>query len=353
VRRTSSWHDLAQGTRGVDLSSGAPRTPSVTLEITLAPPDLRHAKYVLPHQLTTWAAQVGEVLCVLDLRPVPGRPDRSWQVDGERLVELVDACSTPYSHAQRRIVDYGDDTSRELSAAFLHGRQMPAKTYRGGPFYAYFFGLNAASHDHILHLDSDIMFGGGSQTWIEEATHLLESDPDVLACLPFPGPPRPDGRVHAAGAVQNPGPIPAFAFKTFTTRYFMIDRSRFRDRIGGIGIRDHSPVLTRVGLIEWLRAVGELPLRDRLRPLTLATPRIDLPERLLGEAMAEAGMHRVDYLGREPGMWTLHPRERTETYYRVLPELVARIERDDVTEEQRGHYDLHESMLQRDSSTRL
>ena len=103
-------------------------------------------------------------------------------------------------------------------------------------------------------------------------------------------------------------------------------------------------------MIEWLRTVGELPLRDRLRPLTLATPRVDLPERLLGEAMAAAGMHRVDYLGREPGMWTLHPRERTKLYYEVLPELIARIERGDVTAEQRGHYDLHESML-RGSST--
>jgi hypothetical protein len=329
------------------VSSGELGAPPVTLEITLAPPDLRHAEHVLPHQLRTWAAQVDEILCVVDLRPVPGRPDQSWEPDGRRIVDLVDACCAPYPHAQRRIVDYGADFTSAVSAFFLRGRPIPAKTYRGGPFYAYFFGLHEATHDYVLHLDSDIMFGGGSQTWVEEAVHLLGSQPDVLVCQPFPGPPREDGLVHAAGAEPEPGPIPAFRFRTITTRYFLIERNRFRERIGGLEVRAHSPVLRRVGVVEWLRGIGDLPLRDRLRPLTLATPRIDLPERLLGEAMDAAGMHRVDYLGRGPGMWTLHPRERTESYYELLPELVGRIERGDVTERQRGYYDLDESMLLR------
>jgi hypothetical protein len=321
--------------------------PPVTLEITLAPPDLRHAEHVLPHQLRTWAAQVREILCVVDLCPVPGRPDRSWEPDGRRLVELVDACCAVHPHAHRRIVDYGADVASAVSAFFLRGKPIPAKTYRGGPFHAYFFGLHAASHDYVFHVDSDIMFGGGSQTWMDEAVHLLADRRDVLVCQPFPGPPRSDGRVHAAGAEPEPGPTRAFRFKTITTRYFLIDRHRFRERIGGLEVRAHSPVFKRVGLVAWLRGVRDLPFRDRLRPLTLATPRIDLPERLLGEAMVVAGMHRIDYLGREPGMWTLHPRERTERYYKLLPQLVGRIERGDVSEQQRGHYDLDESMLRR------
>lgn len=324
----------------------------VTLEITLAPPDLRHVKHVLPHQLRTWAQQVSEILCVVDLRPVPGRPEPSWELDGERLVELVDSYCDRYGHARRSIVDYAADMARGVSAFFFKGTPLPAKTYRGGPFYAYFFGLHMARHDHVLHLDSDIMFGGRSQTWVEEAMHLLGERPDVLVCQPFPGPPTPDGRVYAAGAETDAGSVPTLRFRTITTRYFLISRNRFRERIGGLGIRSHSPALTKVRLGAWLRGIRDLPLRDRLRPLTLATPRVDLPERLLGEAMAAAGMHRLDYLGRGPGMWTLHPRERTETYYELLPELIRRIERGDVTEQQRGHYDLDESMLHRDSSSR-
>ena len=322
----------------------------VTLEITLAPPDLRHVEHVLPHQLRIWAQQVSEILCVVDLRPVPGRPDGSWEHDGVRLVELVDACCDRFPHAHRKTVDYGADRARAVGAMFFNGTPPPAKTYRGGPFYAYFFGLHAAGHDHVLHLDSDIMFGGCSQVWLEEAMRLLDERPDALVCQPFPGPPRPDGWVYAAGAEPDAGPIRALRFRTITTRYFLIDRNRFRERIGVLAMRSHSPVLTKVRFGTWLRGIREMPLRDRLRPLRLATPRVDLPERLLGEAMAAAGMHRIDFLGRTPGMWTLHPRERTELYYEALPELIRRIERGDVTAQQRGHYDLHESMFCRESA---
>jgi hypothetical protein len=330
------------------MNANGPGTPPVTLEITLAPPDLRHAEHVLPHQLRTWATQVREILCVVDLRKVPGRPDRSWEPDGHRLLELVDRCCAPYPHARRRVVDYGADAARGVSDFFLFGKPVPPKTYRGGPFYAYFWGLHEAVNHYVLHLDSDIMFGGGSQTWVDEAMGLLKDRPNVLVCQPLPGPPTADGRVHAAGAEPEPGPVPTFRFRTITTRYFLIDRDRFGERIGGLEVRAHSPALKKVGLLEWLGGLGDLPIRDRLRPLTLATPRVDLPERLLGEAMAAAGMHRLDYLGREPGMWTLHPRERTESYYELLPKLVARIERGEVTEQQRGHYDLDASMLATD-----
>jgi hypothetical protein len=319
--------------------------PGVTLEITLAPPDLRHAKEVLPHQLRTWARQVDEVVCAIDMLPVPGRPDASWKSDGERLVELVDECCRPYPHARRAVVAYGRDDAAAISDYFFFGSPVPAKTYRAGPFYAYFWALHQATNDFVLHLDSDVMFGGRSQTWVAEALRLLAARSDVLVCQPLPGPPTNDGAIAAAGAEPEGGPIPAFRFRTITTRYFLLDRSRFRERIGGLHSRSHAPVMTRVAFRDWLRNVGELPMRDRLRPPVLATPRVDLPERLLGEGMVAAGMYRLDYLGRPPGMWTLHPRERTESYYEFLPQLVDRIERGDVTEQQRGHYDLDPSML--------
>jgi hypothetical protein len=318
---------------------------AVTLEITLAPPDLQHAREVLPHQLRTWAGQVDEVVCVIDLLPVPGSPDPGWTSDGERLVELVDQCCSCYPHASRAVADYGADDARAISDYFFLGRPVPAKTYRAGPFYAYFWGLHEATNDFVLHLDSDVMFGGGSHTWVAEALRLMEARPDVLVCQPLPGPPTSEGGIKAAGAQSEPGAIAAFRFQTITTRYFLLDRSRFRERIGGLQSRSHAPVMTRVGFGEWLRHVRELPLRDRIRPPMLATPRVDLPERLLGEAMVAAGMYRLDYLGRPPGMWTLHPRERTAAYYQLLPQLIERIERGDVTEQQRGRYDLDSSML--------
>lgn len=288
---------------------------------------------------------MADVVCVVDLRPVPGRPNREWELSGRRLVELVDRCCAEFPHARRAIVDYGPEVARALGAAFLRGASPPAKTYRGGPFYAYLFGLHAARSDHVLHLDSDILFGGGSQTWVEEAMRVLVERPDALVCQPFPGPPRPGGLIDAAGAEREATPVPAYRFATITTRYFLIDLTRFRRRIGGLRVRGHSRDVRRVGLRTWLDGVRDLPFRDRLRPFRLATPGIDLPERLLGEAMAAAEMYRIDYLGRAPGMWTLHPLVRTAEYYEVLPDLVRRVEAGEVTDEQLGQYDVVDSML--------
>ena len=88
-----------------------------------------------------------------------------------------------------------------------------------------------------------------------------------------------------------------------------------------------------------------MQLRDRLRPLTLSTLPYDLPERLLGEAMARAGLRRVDFLGSPPGMWSLHPPDRSERFYEALPRLIERVEDGHVSDDQRGNYDLVASML--------
>jgi hypothetical protein len=80
-------------------------------------------------------------------------------------------------------------------------------------------------------------------------------------------------------------------------------------------------------------------------PLVLSTPGYELPERLIGEAMAAAGLCRVDFLGHPPGMWSLHPREKPARFYAQLPGLIAKIETGDVTDQQRGFYDIDDSML--------
>jgi hypothetical protein len=57
-------------------------------------------------------------------------------------------------------------------------------------------------------------------------------------------------------------------------------------------------------------------------------------------------MVRLDFAGREPGMWSLHPAERPPAFLDALPDLVARVEAGDVTDAQRGRFDLHPSMLE-------
>jgi len=47
---------------------------------------------------------------------------------------------------------------------------------RNGPFTVE--DRSNARYDYIFHIDSDMMFGGGSQSWIAEAKRLMESPPE-------------------------------------------------------------------------------------------------------------------------------------------------------------------------------
>ena len=76
---------------------------------------------------------------------------------------------------------------------FSTSRAYPEKAFDGGPFHAYFYGLLKADAEYVVHMDSDMLFGGGSQVWLEEAIGWLRTTPDALFAGPLPGPPRADG----------------------------------------------------------------------------------------------------------------------------------------------------------------
>jgi hypothetical protein len=61
--------------------------------------------------------------------------------------------------------------------------------------------------------------------------------------------------------------------------------------------------------------------------------------------MRGKGIVRVDFLGEDPGMWSLHPVWRNEAYYQELPGLIDRVESGDMPEEQLGDYDLVDSLV--------
>src|SRR5690606_28406386 len=92
--------------------------------------------------------------------------------------------------------------------------------------------------------------------------------------------------------------------------------------------------LSRPGRSQWIRA--------RL----LGNPSRALEaETVLSRNMQRLGCWRADMLGNGAGMWTLHPPYRSPAFYHTLPELIDRIERDDVPDRQRGHYDINDSMI--------
>ncbi|HWZ59381.1 MAG TPA: hypothetical protein VNW46_10440 [Gemmatimonadaceae bacterium] len=301
--------------------------PGVTLQISLAPTDYPHARHILPHQLRQWATQVDEILLVVDLhRSRSGRFAAAWAERRPLLEQLVrDACAQ-YPHARTVDVDYAPAAAARVAATFFGGHRVPTKDLRGGPFYSYFFALDAAAHPLVIHADSDILFGGGAPDWVTDARTLLDADKNVLVCSPLPGPPTADGSLVTQRAERYPAPFLAYRFPHASTRIFALDRPRFAARIGAL--RPTRP-----------------NLRGRIRATLQRMPPYDLPENILSRAMLAHGLSRVDLLGRAPGMWSLHPPHRSALFYEQLPELITRVETGDIPDAQRGCYDINDSLV--------
>jgi hypothetical protein len=256
--------------------------PPVRLQINLAHSDLEEATHVLPHQLRQWGGQVAEILCVLDQ---PGR-----DATGEaflrlmQLREFIASHRPAYPHLRTQEVDYSTAAAREISDMLLGGRHVPRRDYRGRPIHSYPYGLVAAKHDLIFHLDADMIFGGGSQTWMEEAVEILEHRTDLLACKPLPGPPRADGRLtgQKRPPMSDPRGLGFYRFDTFSTRLFLINRRHFSTRLDGLEMT-------------WA------PMKSAIRAMLAGRSPYDLVEPSVTREMARESLYRLDFLGREPG----------------------------------------------------
>jgi hypothetical protein len=298
----------------------------VTLQISLSPGDWRYAQHILPHQLRVWTEQVDDVLLTLDLHRSQGRFAQGWEEGRERMEQLIRDCRNTFARVQAEPVDYSESTQSSVAQRYFGQPDIPAKDYRGGPFYTYFFGLFASGTRWVLHLDSDMMFGGGSQGWVDEAIELLQSHESILACSPLPGPPTSDGSLRTQEAPPFPARPHAFQFSTLSTRLFLIDEHLLRDQLCPLPLRRPS-------------------VRDVVKSTVEGNPPYDLPENVLSDALEKHGLSRVDFLGSSPGMWSLHPPYRNEEFYRRLPELLRSIRSGNVPEAQRGDYDMNDSMV--------
>jgi hypothetical protein len=309
----------------------------VTLQVNVAPVDFPHAEPVLSHQLRQWAGQVDEVIFTLDLHRSAGKYGRAWEERKPKLEALLKDLCERWPSARAVEVDYSPQVVEAVSKRFFGDVEIPVKDCFGAPFYAYFHGLWTAAGNYVLHMDADMMFGGGSQEWIAQAVALFDSRPDVLITGPLPGPPTESGQLPNAVVARHSGtqlfgsapsrePHTSLAYRLghMSTRLFMIDLGRLAARVGALELT-----------------------RPRARTFSKAErhPRYLPAETSMSAAMRQRGLVRIDFLGDPPGMWALHPPYRSAAFYRELSELIRRIESGDVPEAQRGDYDVNDSMI--------
>jgi len=299
---------------------------ATTLQINLAPTDLPHLIHTLPHQLRQLGGQVDEVLLTVDLHRSSGRYATAWKERLPGFLAFVEEQCAKHPQVHSHEVDYSAEAIAKVSEQFFGGKNIPAKDWMGAPFYAYFAGFYHARHNYIFHIDSDMLFGGGSQTWIAEAVRLMEARPEVVACNPLPGPPTGDGSLRSQTLIPEPSTSLAFRTSGISTRVTFFDRQRVISHLAPLPLI--QPGLVRLWQARLEGNSSYVPVED-----------------ILSQGMHQQGLLRIDFLGQAAGLWSLHPPYRSELFYQSLPSLIQRIERGEIPDGQRGYHDLNDSMI--------
>lgn len=294
----------------------------VSLQINLAPGDYPHVRYLLPHQLKILAAQVDEVILNVDAQPGKGRFAQGWEKYRLLLDDFLANEIQPLYKVKIIPVDYAEQTRERVAEMFFGEKDIPAKDFRGGPYYAYFYGLYSTSNDLVFHLDSDIFLGGASQKWVAKAVETLNSDPSCLIVSPLPGPPHPDDILIGQAGAKKIGPY-RYTFNGMSTRIFMMDKAK---------------------LIRQKLSPAKPSFRNQLKAIIEGNSNADLPEHILSSYMIKNNLKRIDFSGTGDGLWSLHPPYRTEIFYNTLPELIKKIETGNIPEQQYGFYDMVDEM---------
>ena len=297
--------------------------PKVTLQISLAPPDFPHSRHLLIHQLNAFNGQVDEILLTIETRPSKGRFATGWSTYETELYDFIQKDIDPRFNIRVLPVDYASSSKKDISQFFFGKNDIPDKDFRGGPFYAYFFGLFRAKHDIVIHLDSDMFLGGAGKNWIADALGVFEKKSGCAVVSPLPGPPHPEEILVGQNSYERKGHF-MFEFQGMSTRIFMLDRSMF----SGTKLSLNKP-----------------GIKNQIRAVLSGNSNADLPEHIISDFMIRQKQHRIDFLGSGQGMWSLHPPYRTPEFYHQLPDLIARVEQSNLPPTQYGFYDISDDLF--------
>lgn len=192
--------------------------------------------------------------------------------------------------------------------------------FRGYPTHGSIRQFHQKDSDYILHLDCDMLFyEDAGFSWIEKGIRLMEENEDILCILPRGGPPTNDGELHQGTTYYEKDESRGlYLFKNFTSRHYLMHKKRF------LSLLPMKP--------EWLS------WREPIKSRFFGNGKMLCWETTVEKSLEKSSLWRADLMTEKA--WSLHPGERNDDFYRLLPQIVKYISKGIFPEKQAGHFDV-------------
>jgi hypothetical protein len=279
-----------------------------TFSILTSPLDIPFLKLMLEHLMRTHKGRFSEVLLIADDMPPAFHSLGEEERDAHFLALIEELVSTG---TVTRCVRLSTLSAEQAGSIYFAPQPSKLRDFKGCPVFGWVAGLHEAKTDLVLHVDCDIMMHqDAGHDWIEEGAALMTEDSSVMFVSPLPGPPASDGDFPSQMEPPNFDRHGNLRFKTFTSRCYLVSKSRFAQM---------------------------LPIRMR-RGMTKTGIKQFAWELCVESDLQRSAFERVHL--RSEKAWQLHSEKHTEEWVRELPALLARVEAGDYPEGQGGHHDL-------------
>ena len=295
----------------------------ISLQINVSATDLPICNKVLERQIKFWYEELDEIVLSIESKKSFGKFAKDFEINREGLMKMIEHYIAVFPKLRYHYVDYSPKRSAYLGNLFFCNEPIPEKDYRGSAFYSYLDGLASCNNRYIIHLDSDMLLGGNPNSWLQDAVHLLNSDPSYLLVNPLPGPPASNHEIKQK-YIRRTG-LYQFLFNKMSTRVFLIDMQKLR--AAQLSLKK-GPFTLRY--IKWFFKSG----------FKWGYPAL---EDILSEIMVRRSLLRVDTLGIDErrSAYTLHPVLKPAQYIKAIPDLLKRMDTGDIPESQKGNYNIH------------
>ena len=114
-----------------------------------------------------------------------------------------------------------------------------------------------------------------------------------------------------------------FQFTSMSTRIFLMDRRRIHQKLGRFRPKFKHQLFSKV----------------------MGFNNAETLEITISKHMRSENLLRLDFRGASPGMWSIHPVYRSKEFYSRIPEMIDRVLKNDIPEDQPGDYNFSMSFI--------